>query len=530
MTPSSPIRSTFKHASIYAFSSILGRAIGFIMLPIYANYLRGEGYGIVGMIDVLLSALTILIGTGVSSAMSRFYYERTDEAERKRLISTAIILMFMLVMSVSLPALLFSRPIAFLAFGDAEMAPYVTIAVFTFIAEMTSKNAQAYLLIQQRSILFSALAIARLAIGLYLNIYMIVTLQMGVLGYLYSSLIVSVLFSIVMHIYAFVDSGVHFHRADAKNILRFSVPLIPGYLAFFLRSNGDRIMLRTFLGLTQVGIFEMLFKFATLIGVLIAEPFSKIWGMKQLEICERSDAPATIARMFTFQLAIMLFGGLILSLEIPLILRLLTPEEFWLGGLPAFLAVTSRILNGCSSQLSFGLFYAKRTAGISTVQYGTAGVSLLCNLLLIRQYGILGAVAATCFAAIAQCLISFHLARGYYHIPYEWKKIAGMSGVFILFWLLFSWITTERLGLSQYILVHLTPVTGDLIRLLHIDQIREGRVALKITENLLTMTDIGLRFILSLLFIPVLSVLRVFSFDQLPGGRFFFRTLRYSEN
>ncbi len=530
MAQTSPIRSTFKHASIYAFSSILGRAIGFIMLPVYANYLRGEGYGIVGMIDVILSALTILIGNGISGAMSRFYYERSDDAERKRLISTAIILMFILVLIVSLPALLFSRPIAFLAFGDTEMAPYVTIAVFTFIAEMTSKNAQAYLLIKQRSVLFSALSIARLVIGLYLNIYMIVTLQMGVLGYLYSSLIVSVIFSIVMHIYAFADSGVHFHRADGREILRFSVPLIPGYIAFFLRSNGDRILLRTFLGLTQVGIFEMLFKFATLIGVLIAEPFGKIWGMKQLEICERSDAPATIARMFTFQLAIMLFGGLILSLEIPLILRLLTPEEFWLGGLAAFLAVSSRILNSCSGQLSFGLMYAKRTAGLSTVQYGTASVSLLCNFLLIQQFGILGAVAAACLAAIAQCLISFYLARGYYPIPYEWKKIIGMSGMFILFWLLFSWITTESLGISQYVQVHLAPVTGDLIRLLHIDRFREGRVALKIMENLLTMTDIGLRFILAFLFIPVLSALRVFSFDQLPGGRFFFRTPRYSEN
>ena len=45
MTETIEIKSTFKHALIYSSSNIIGKAVGFIMLPVYANFLRGEGYG-----------------------------------------------------------------------------------------------------------------------------------------------------------------------------------------------------------------------------------------------------------------------------------------------------------------------------------------------------------------------------------------------------------------------------------------------------------------------------------------------------
>ncbi len=201
------IRSTLKHASIYSFAGILGKAVGFIMLPIYAHYLRGEGYGILGMIETVLSMMTLLIGYGITGAMSRFYYEKNDPEERKTVVSTVIILMFFMVIAVGTPVLFFSRPVAYLAFGKADLGPYIQLAVLAFMAEMTSKNAQAYIVINQQSIFFSILALLRLVIGLALNILFIVKMELGVYGFLYSSLAGSVLFSMIMHLNALCQGG-----------------------------------------------------------------------------------------------------------------------------------------------------------------------------------------------------------------------------------------------------------------------------------------------------------------------------------
>ena len=95
---SKDIKSTFKHAFIYSGASILGKAVGFIMLPVYAHFLRGEGYGIIGMIDVVLSVLTLLIGYGISGALLRYYFEKETVRQKNVLVSTTIILMFLLAL------------------------------------------------------------------------------------------------------------------------------------------------------------------------------------------------------------------------------------------------------------------------------------------------------------------------------------------------------------------------------------------------------------------------------------------------
>ena len=66
------IKETFKHAIIYSASGILGKLVGFIMLPIYAFELRGEGYGIIGMIDVILSVIAVLRAV-VAQLLSEFF-------------------------------------------------------------------------------------------------------------------------------------------------------------------------------------------------------------------------------------------------------------------------------------------------------------------------------------------------------------------------------------------------------------------------------------------------------------------------
>ena len=79
MPNSEHMKTTFKHAFIYSSASILGKAIGFVMLPVYAHYLRGEGYGIIGMIDVTLSVLTLLMGSGLTGALTRFYFDKKTD-------------------------------------------------------------------------------------------------------------------------------------------------------------------------------------------------------------------------------------------------------------------------------------------------------------------------------------------------------------------------------------------------------------------------------------------------------------------
>ena len=517
MATNKDISSTLKHALIYSASGILAKAIGFIMLPVYAHYLRGEGYGIIGMIDVVLSMVTLLIGYGVQGAMSRFYYEKTTDKERNGLISTAIILMFFMVLSVSLPVLLFNDQIAWLAFGKTGLGYYIALAIMTFIADMTARAAETYILIRQKSVFYVFLSLLKLILGLSLNIYLIVYLELGVLGYLYSGLVVGIVFTIILHSYALFNTGLHFLKTDAKEILRFSLPLLPGYIAMFIRTNTNRVLLRTFLGLTQLGAFEMIFKFATLIGLFVVEPFSKIWAIKRFEIADTKDGPATMSKIFTLQLVVMLFVGLILSVEIPVILKILTPKEFWLSGGIAALAVLSRIILASYYHFFFGLLYAKKTYKISMLQWIIAAVYLCLAFLLIKPYGIYGAVIASCLTHFIQCGIAFKMATPYYKIPFEWNKIFVMLGFTIFLFFIIDIISiTEIAGLGYWLKQIASKPIEILMLLFHLDAIKDGKLVTYTLGNIPLLVDGGVKFLLSFLFIAGLIAGNV-----IPREKFF---------
>jgi len=463
----------------------------------------------IGMIDVVLSIMTLAVGSGIAGAMGRFYFEQETEQERKSLVSTTIFLMFALVLIVSIPVLLFHESVAWLALGSRDYGYYIVLAALAFVCEMTSKTPEAYILLQQKPFLISFLALGRLILGLSLNVYLIVSLEMGVLGYLYASLITGVLSTLVMHAYALYHVGLSFKKSFAEKMLRFSLPLVPGYLALFVRGNASRVILRTYLGLSQLGAFEMLFKFSTLLGVLIVQPFSKIWNVKRYEICDAPEGPETMARMFTLQMASMLFFGVILALEIPLLLRVMTPQEFWLGEGIVLLAVCSRILNAAYQQVNFGLLYAKKTYKITVIQWVTSILSLVLNLWLIGRYGIFGAVLASCLVTASQCLMGHFMSRGYYRIPFQWQTITKMTLAATVLVLAIGQVSFAGFGMSVWLSQSLTPGVVAFMQAVHLDVIKDGKLLLYVTGNIPLVVEGTLKLLLSLFFLPVLIYLGV---------------------
>ena len=114
------------------------------MLPFYANFLGSEGYGILAMLELVTSALSVLVGYGIGSAVYRFYFLRDTEADKKTLVSTAIVILFLMTGFVSLPAMVLSGYIARWALGSDAMQMYVFLAIIAFSAHATSFNGQTY--------------------------------------------------------------------------------------------------------------------------------------------------------------------------------------------------------------------------------------------------------------------------------------------------------------------------------------------------------------------------------------------------
>jgi O-antigen/teichoic acid export membrane protein len=229
------------------------------------------------------------------------------------------------------------------------------------------------------------------------------------------------------------------------------MPLVPGYVATFIRHNADRVVLKAYMGLSQLGVYSMVASFSGLIALLVHDPFMKTWAPKRMEICNTENGSETITRTVTLHVALMLFAGLLLSLEIPLLLKILTPSEFWVPAAVAVLAVFSRIVFNVYYHAMFGLLYGRKTFKLSLIQIMTAFVSILLNLIFIRLWGILGAFIAVLLVNLFQCVVTYYMAQPYYRVRYEWKKIVVMTLSSLALFGLINVINIQALGLGSLI-------------------------------------------------------------------------------
>ncbi len=428
-------RQTLKHTAVYSIATIIGKLAGFLMLPFYAHIFQTEGYGIIAMIDTSLGILMVLLSGGFSTAILRIYHEQ--EAGRKGLVlSTGIQMVWVLGILIIVLPLVFSAPLSRVVLGNSNYYPLFCLSLITFVIDVAGQSASTYLIIGQRSLLFSSIGILRMFIGLFLNIWLIIILQVGLIGVFISSLVTAAICTAAFHVAAFREHGLGFDKKIAGDLLRFQLPLILGDIISFLGRQAERVMVRINIGLAGVGVLEMAYMFPPLINIFITIPFTRAWRTKSIEIAEQVDAPQIIGRMFTQYLFLLVFAGLVMGVTIQSIIELVTPADFWPAVRIAHIEIFTVILAACTTYLNFGIFYRKQTKIISYVKTTLTPVKIGLAFIMISAWGLSGAAySALVIEGVTLAWIT-HKAQKMYPLPLEYMKIftiiAGAMGIFFL--------------------------------------------------------------------------------------------------
>lgn len=428
-------RQTFKHAAIYSIANLLGGLASFLMLPFYAYYFQAEGYGVMAMIDTSVSIFTVLLTGGFQTAILRIYHEQ--EGPKKGLVlGTGIRLVWAIAVLLVLPPLVFSVPLSGVLFGNSSYYPLICLALVTFVIDVAGQSASTVQIIRQQSVLYSCIGLGRLVLGLSLNIWLVVVLEVGLIGIFLSSFATAVLGSLAFHVAAARAHGIGYDRQIAVQLIRFQLPLLPGEIVAFLGRQTERILVRALISLEGLGILEMAYKFPPMLNLLINIPFRRAWNTKNMEIADQEGAAHVIGAMFSRYLFLMVFAGLVLAVTIRNILELMTPPEFWQAARIVQIEVVTTIMTGCTTYLSFGILYRKQTKILSFVKLTLTPAKILLAFLLISNWGLSGAAFSALFIEVISLWWINLKAQALYAIPLEHQKIAviiaSAAGLFLL--------------------------------------------------------------------------------------------------
>jgi O-antigen/teichoic acid export membrane protein len=419
-------RQTFRHAAVYSVANVLGGLASFLLLPFYAHLFGTEGYGVMALVDTSLGMFTVLLSGGLSMAIIRIYHEEEDLSRKSLSIGTGIRLVWCLAALIAVVPMVASRPLSEFLFGTPQYDSLIVIALVTFIIDVAGQSASTAQIIKQQSLLFSSIGLGRLIVGVSLNIWLVVILQIGLIGFFLSSFVTAVLNSAVFHFLAIKEHGFGFDRRIATKLVKFQLPLVPGEVIGFLGRQADRVQVRALIGLEGVGILEMAYKFPPFLNLFINIPFRRAWNTKSMEIAEQDGAPEIIASMFTRFLYLNMFAGLLLALTIQDILKVMTPAEFWPAGRIAQIEIVTTILTACSIYLSFGILYRKQTKILSATRAVLVPIKLLLGWLFIVRWGLAGAALSALIIELTSLGWIAVKGHSFYPLPLEYAKILAI--------------------------------------------------------------------------------------------------------
>lgn len=424
-------RQTLRHLAVYSVANVLGRLVSFLMLPFYAHIFKAEGYGVIALIDASIGFLSVAFASGSYNAIMKVYHEE-PESRKPLVISTGIWIVWGLsLLCIPLPVLI-SPWISVLVLGDNAYWFLIVLALITFVVDMGGQSASTFLVIRQRSALYSAVNLLRLILGLTLNIVLVVYLQIGLIGIFISSLVSASAASLIFHWVAIREHGLCYDPKIGQKLREFWFPLIPGELFSYASRQAERFLVRFLISLEGVGILEMAYKFPPLLNLFIVHPFMRAWGTKSLEIGPQPDAPKEIGSIFTLYIFLTLFGAVFMAANIGSVLKIMTPPEFWPAVSIARIDIATTVMAAANAYLVFGLLYSKQTHTITQIRMIAAVIKIGLSAIFILVAGLAGAAYSALVMEVIVLIWIFNKAQHAYRLVLEYRKIIVLGGFAIM--------------------------------------------------------------------------------------------------
>ena len=466
------LRQLFKDSFVYGIGGLLTKSISLLLLPVYVKFLAPEDYGVIDFLVVFFTLLGVLFSLEIYQAIARYYHEFGDNSEKVKSVSTAFLftassyLLFTLlvvVLSKTLASLLFS------SYSKDGLALVISLAAISTYFSVLYAFCVNILRYQFRAGEYVLCSIINALLSIGFSILFVIFLNYGIKGVFLGQLIGN-LIAFILSFYISKDNySLHFEVKKLHTLLIFSLPLVPSSIGVFLLAYLDRIVIKSFLTISDLGIYGVANRLAS-IAPLIMMALTTAFTPLIYKNYKNSTTPDEISKIFSFLVAfiiIMVSGVALFSDEI---LYLFTSPEYY----GAAVLLPFLLLAGFLSKMydfTPGLAIAKKTKIIATIYVIGALLTLSINILIIKKMGIFGVAVTNLFSALIVFCINYYFSQKYYKINYRIKSImlTCLSAVFLI-------LIARHLFISSFFFKCLTLVTITLLpiimRLIDINYIK----------------------------------------------------------
>ena len=441
------IKRLTSHSAVYGISTILGRAISFLLLPLYTHYLPKADYGVVTLVLAWLGVMTIVSTYGVDAAFLRYYILAGSEEEKRSIFNTGFWSILLMSATIMLGGYLLASPLSVWILDSADYRYIIILMAGILLFDSMAIIPFLLLRAEERSALYVVLKIANVIVNFLTTYWLVVKLGRGLNGVFESNLISSAFTFITVLPVAMRHLRPTMRRAVYVDLLKFGLPYLPSTLSVYLVDVIDRFILKQLTDLDTVGLYSAGCKLGMLMNLLIAA-FRFAWHPFFLSSSKEPNAKAIFGRIFTLFMLVCAacFLGASLFINELVHLRLgaktLFGEEYWNSTSVVPAVLLAYIFWGAYVNFIIGVYLEKKTAYLPFIAGLGLMVKIACTYALVPLLGMNGAALGTTLAYWAMAIALYVVAQRLYRITYEWMRLIKLVLVTATVFVLGYWIWT----------------------------------------------------------------------------------------
>lgn len=383
-----------KNTIYYSIGEIIPRIISFLLLPILTTYLTTAEYGINTYTTTVMSFTFVIGALSLNTFILRFYYATKDEIERKKIIWSVFIFICIFNFFLSLFQLLFFPIIINYLNINIPFNPYFSISIINNFFDIIALIPLVLYRVKEDARGFLILSLSRTLLQFILVYIFVVLLGKGLEGSYYARLLVNVPFMFLYYYLIKKDTIKMMDYAILKKAIKFSLPLLPGSLAYLFVSLSDRIVLERYVSLDELGIYSVAATLALVLNIVIQALYKTLEPVLFREYHGNNFEEINLKfyKLYLCILIIAAFGTACLS-----------KEFFFIATSTAFLSaykivpflLISVVLSGINTYLNILMITLNKQKLVSIISIISGVLSVTLNLILIPVLGFYGAIIAS---------------------------------------------------------------------------------------------------------------------------------------
>ena len=426
----SGLKSLAKETAIYGVSSIVGRFLNYLLVPVYTIALPASsgGYGVVTNIYAWVALMLVLLTCGMETGFFRFANKGQDDP--MRVYSTTLLSVSIGSVVFVVLGLLFLEPIAgWLEYGEHPW--YIGMMMIVVAMDAIQSIPFAYLRYKKRPIKFAALKLLFIFLNIALNLFYYVVLKGNDVGYAFLFNLVCTSVVMLCMIPELRGFTYVLDRELLKRMLRYSLPLVILGVAGILNQVADKIIFPFVYpdeaeATIQLGIYGAASKIAMIMAMFTQafrfayEPF--VFGKSK-----EKDSREMYAQAMKFFIIFTLLAFLAVMFYLD-ILRHIIGRDYWDGLRVVPIVMAAEIFMGIYFNLSFWYKLIDETRWGAYFSLTGCTILILMNVFLIPKYGYIACAWAGFTGYGVAMLLSYFVGQKKYPIQYDLKAI----GMYVL--------------------------------------------------------------------------------------------------